>query len=433
MYADRRGLPITAANEAAAHAVDATIEAYLGFRADIGDRLKEALNADPRCVLALCLRGYFMLLMAARSLLPRVRAALDAARAVSGTTAREQAHIAALAAWCDGDIETALGRWEAILPEHPRDVLALKLANFWHFYLGDARRLLGSVTAALRGWDENVPGYGYLLGLQAFGQEETGDYATAERTGRRAVELNPADVWATHAVAHVMEMQDRSTDGIRWIESRTADLAGCNNFRFHVWWHRALFHLALGEHERVLELYDREIRAESTSEYLDICNAASLLWRLEEAGVAVGGRWQELAKQSAARLDDHLLVFVDAHYAMALAAADPTNADAMLASSRRFALGSGTEARVMATVGVALCEAVVAHRRRDWARVIDLLAPIRGAIVGIGGSHAQRDLFEQMLISACIAGGRDGTARELLAERLRHRPNNSWAKTRLAA
>lgn len=434
MQMDTWGLAVSATNGDAIKHLNATFDGYLGFRADVGERLKKTLAADPGCALALCLRGYFMLLMMVRGLVPRAREALAAAHAVPGLTDREQSHVKALAAWCDGDIGEALRQWEAILTAHPLDILALKLAHFWHFYLGDARGMLNSVSKALAGWDERVPGYGYVLGLQAFGLEETGDYATAERTGRRAIELNPADIWATHAVAHVMEMQDRPQDGVRWIESRTADFAGCNNFRFHVWWHRCLFHLALGDHDRVLELYDREVRAESTSEYLDICNAVSLLWRLEDAGVATGRRWDEVAAQAATRIDDHLLAFVDAHYTMALAAAGPAPAlDAMLMSVRTCAArGDTTEARVMAEVGATICDAAAAHRRRDWARVIELLLPARTAIVRIGGSHAQRDMFEQMLISACLAGGHQTTARELLAERLRHRPNNQWAKARLA-
>ena len=434
MYRDRRGLPITAASEAAAAHLDRTLEAYLGFRADVGDHLKQALAADPHCALALCTRGYFLLLMAVRALVPKAREALSAATAIKDRVSpREQAHIAALTAWCDGDIERALGVWERILEEHPRDVLALKLANFWHFYLGQSERLRDSVAQALRGWDEQVPGYGYVLGLHAFGLEETGDYAAAERTGRRAIELNPADIWATHAVAHVMEMQDRPRDGIAWIESRAADFTGCNNFRFHVWWHRCLFHLELGEAERALALYDREVRAESTSDYLDICNAVSLLWRLEDRGVAAGKRWGELAKQAASRIDDHILAFVDVHFAMALAGAKDPWAERMLQSTRaRAEHAADTEARILAEIGADLCEAVVAHRRRDWPRVIELLMLKQDRLIRIGGSHAQRDLFHKMLITACLGDDRTDAARALLGERLHQRPNNAWAKTALA-
>ena len=96
-------------------------------------------------------------------------------------------------------------------------------------------------------WDEKVPGFGYVLGMHAFGLEEMGDYAQAEERGRRATSLMARDPWAIHAVAHVMEMQGRLSDGIAWLGDSTADWAEDNGFAFHNWWHLALFHLDRGE------------------------------------------------------------------------------------------------------------------------------------------------------------------------------------------
>ena len=424
---DARGLPVTIASAEAAAALDAALAAYQGLRADTGDRLKEALALDPDCPLTLTARGYFMLLFANRKLTEKARESLavaEAAAAKRPVTEREHRHLAALKAWCAGDAEAALEQWEAILAEHPRDVLAIRLAHFWHFYIGDPLKLRDSVARVLPGWDEAVPGYGFVLGCQAFGLEESGDYAAAERAGRRAVAINPQDAWAVHAVAHVLEMQDRTDEGIAWLDRYIPGLSVCNNFRFHTTWHRCLFYLEKGAGSRVLELYDREVRAESTPEYLDICNATSLLWRLEAAGIDVGTRWAELAKHGAARIGDHSLVFSDAHFAMALAAVDPVNADAFLASARRYAAETGTQPRVMNEIGAALCEAVVDYRRGHYGRVIDTLLPRRPMLRNIGGSHAQRDLFEQMLILAALADGRKKVAADLLADRRRQRPNN---------
>jgi tetratricopeptide (TPR) repeat protein len=434
-HSDCRGLPLTIASAEAAAAYDATLAAYQGLRADTGDRLKEALTLDPDCPLTLTTRGYFMLLFAQKGLAAKAReslAAAETAAAKRGVTGRERRHIAALKAWCAGDADAALGQWEAILAEHPRDVLAIRLAHFWHFYKGDPLTLRDSVARLLPRWDDKVPGYGFVLGCHAFGLEESGDYAEAERAGRRAVEINPQDAWAVHAVAHVLEMQDRTQEGIAWLDRYIPGLAGCNNFRFHTTWHRCLFYLEQGEAARVLELYDREVRADSTPDYLDICNATSLLWRLEEAGVDVGNRWAELAKQSATRTGEHLLVFADAHFALALGAADPAGADAFIASTRQNVSATGTQARVMGEIGAALCGAVVDYRRGAFGRVVEALLPRRQVLRHIGGSHAQRDLFEKMLILAALADGRKAVAAELLAERGRRRPNNPWNK-RLAA
>jgi tetratricopeptide (TPR) repeat protein len=431
MLTDARGLTLTAASPEAVAALDATVAAYCGMRLDTGDRLKRALAADPNFLFAHTLKGYFMMLFARRDFVARAAQALAAAEAAAravGGTPRELSHLAALRSWVSGDWRQALARWEAILLDHPRDLVALRLAQYSTLYKGDSEGLRDSVARVLHAWDDGVAGYGFVLGAYAFGLEESGDYAAAERTGRRAVELNPADVWAAHAVAHVFEMQDRQREGISWIDGLDREWGELHNFVFHIRWHRCLYHLELGHYDQVLALYDRDVRAESTEEYLDITNAVALLWRLEQLGVAVGTRWSELAERSLARSDDHVLVFADLHYVIALAArGDGPGVDHWLQSSRRYAESGGeTESAVMADPGLALAAASLAHRKGEWGRVVDLLLEKRPAIHRIGGSRAQRDLYEQMLIDAAIKDGRFNLARALLSERTLLRPRNTW-------
>jgi tetratricopeptide (TPR) repeat protein len=430
MLTDCRGLPVTASGGEAVRHHDAAVASYLRFRSDTGEHLKQALAADPDFALGQTTRGYFMMLFETRPFHERARKALaaaDAALAKRDASPRERAHVDALRAWAGGDLAGAVRRWDAILLDHPRDALALKLAQYGLFYLGESEGMRDSLARAWHGWDEGVPGYSHVLGSYAFALEESGDYAAAERAGKRAVELDEADVWAAHAVAHVMEMQGRQREGIAWVSSLERNWAECHNFVFHILWHRALFHHDLGEYDRVLELYDGEVRKESTEEYLDITNAVALLWRLELAGVEVGSRWQELAERSAAHLGDHMLVFADVHYAMALAAVDRDGAARMLQSSRRFAAeGAGTEAAIMRDVGIALAEAMLAWRNGDAGRAVDLLWPVRDRIRRIGGSHAQRDVFDQTLLTAALRAGRLPLARALVSERLEKRPGVLW-------
>jgi hypothetical protein len=145
----------------------------------------------------------------------------------------------------------------------------------------------------------------------------------------------------------------------------------------------------------------------------------------------VGGRWAELAARARAHQDDHCLAFADVHYLMALAAVgDEDGIEAWRRSSRAFAeADSGDTARVMSRVGLALAEAALADRKRDWPRVVAAMAPVRGDIRAIGGSHAQRDLFEEMLIAAALKAD-PHFAGTLLAERLVRRPGNPWAHDR---
>src|SRR6185503_7986713 len=208
--------------------------------------------------------------------------------------------------------------------------------------------------------------------------EECGDYREAERVGRRAIELCPDDIWAGHAVAHVCEMEDRNGDGIRWLDEASGGWKGANNFAFHVAWHRCLFLLELKRYDEVLARYDSDVRAESSDDLLDISNAVSLLWRLEQLGIDVGGRWEELAARSAKRADDHMQIFGDAHYAMALAAAGGGEAFARWRrSSDAYGARDETESAIMREVGLAFGDAAQAHRRGDYPRATELLLPLR--------------------------------------------------------
>ena len=437
-FADARGLPVTAASAEAVGHYDRVMDAYLHFARDTGTHLKQALSADSEFALAHCTKGYFFQLFCNRALDAKARQSLDVARALAKCTEltpREELHLHALACWVAGDLTGAAACWDSILFAHPRDILALKLATYTHFYLGDGAQIRDSVARVLYAWDEEVPGFHAVLGMHAFGLEETGDYATAEREGRRAVRLNPEDLWAVHAVAHVLEMQDRRREGAAWLEGSADHWERGNNFVYHLWWHLALFYLELEEFDRVLALYDQRVRGDKKSdEYLDICNAASLLWRLEERGIDVGGRWTELGEKSAARVDDHLMVFPDAHFALSLAGAGKSDELAEMLRSLGDCAGKPgvTQSLIAAEVGVSLCEALAAWYDSLYELVVDRLMPVRYQIPRIGGSHAQRDMFWQMLIAACLRCARLKEARALLCERTGLKPSNVWTWRRYA-
>ena len=437
-FFDVRGLSVTAASGESARLLDEAIDSYLGARSDTRSRLDTVLDADPDFAFAHCVDGYLRMLASKREGTELARRALESARAAGRRrlpSPRESRHIDALHAWTRGDMREATRQWQSVLADNPRDLVAIKVSQFVLSYLGESEGMRDLVASVLPAWDSGLPGYGYLLGCYAYGLEEAGDYPAAERIGRRAVELNPSDIWAAHAVAHVAEMQGRRQEGLALIANGAVHWRACNNFAFHLRWHEALFRIDLEEHDRVLDVYDREVRAERSDEYLDIANAVSLLWRLEQAEVDVGDRWRELADRARIHTDDHSLVFVDLHYLMALAAVgDAAAVEQFVHSCDRFAGEAGsTEAAVMADVGLPLALAVVAHRRGDFGEVVDQLLPVRRRIRRIGASHAQRDVFDQLLIDAAIRDRQLHVARELLLERTSLRPGNMWGWKHYAA
>jgi tetratricopeptide (TPR) repeat protein len=270
--------------------------------------------------------------------------------------------------------------------------------------------------------------------MRAFGLEETGAHDEALRLAERAHAINPNDAWAVHAVAHVHEMRDARAEGLAWL-SRCLANGGTqwHNFRHHLFWHQALMLLELERHDDVLALYDRAIFDPASDEYLDLANDTSLLLRLEMAGINVGDRWAALAEKVKTRTDEHLLAFVDAHFMMPLAAVAPDAAAQFMDSIDTYMdSADDTYAGVAKAVGRDLCAAVRHYRAGRFEACVDTLEPVRDLVVLIGGSHAQRDVFAEMLIEAAITAGRLALARSLLYERVSARPRHARARKRLA-
>jgi tetratricopeptide (TPR) repeat protein len=262
MYLDARGLTLSTTSAKAAAAFDYLVAGYLTQRADTPTRLTALLEADPDFALAHCMQGYFAMLAFKQASVPTAVEAARTARSVADdATERERGHVAALTAWSEGELDRALAVWESILRSHPLDAVAFRLAHFVNFWLGRPQDMVASVDRVVGAWSEDVPGYSAILACLSFSHEEAGNYLAAEPSGRRAIELDPGDLWAAHAVAHVMEMQGRRTEGIQWLTTLAPNWEGSHNLQHHLWWHAALFKLEYGDHAAVLETLPRHSRS----------------------------------------------------------------------------------------------------------------------------------------------------------------------------
>jgi len=421
MQMDCRGLAITTSSAEAARNIDQAVKSYMDYGTTAGSGIKTALEHDPACVLALCIRGYFFLMLENKALLPRVKQTLDEIKPHLGAaTKREQLHVKALEAWAAGDIMGACARWEEILADSPLDLLALKLHHTMTFYTGRSQVMRSVAASVLGEWSDKVPEYGCVQGMYAYALEECGAYEEAERWGRQAVERNPGDLWALHSVAHVLEMQGRSKEGVKWLDYTPEQWALKNPFKAHIWWHRALFLLAQGDNDRALDLYDKSLCSVNSEQYVDVSNQAALLKRIELSGVDIGDRWKALAEHSEKRIHDHVLPFRDAHFSLALAAGG--NADAArrhIESMAAFsAQGEGWRTEATRDIVIPLCEGMIAYEAGDYDKATDLFWPLRNEISTIGGSHAQRDLFAQIMCDAAVHSSKLPVARSLLSERV---------------
>lgn len=430
---DCRDVPVSTGSRTSLDRYETAVHLLHGYYGDPLATIDRALEEDPEFVMGHCLRAALMVMSTEKAAEPMLRKSVRAAQGLlHRANDRERAHVAAATAWLDGNFERSVRLYGEILLDYPRDTLALQVAHVGDFFLGQSSMLRDRVAQVLPFWNESQPGFGYVLGMHAFGLEETALYGQAETTGRKALALNPRDPWAVHAVAHVMEMQGRLDEGINWLLARSQDWAPDNGFAFHNWWHLALFHLDRGDDDRVLELYDTAIRRPSSNAILELIDASAILWRMHLRGIEVGDRWAELMQSWEPRVDESYYAFNDAHAMMAFIGAGRGDAAARLlrALENRTAEG-GTNGRMTWEVGLPLCRALHAFGEGDYATACELLQPLRLVASRFGGSNAQRDVIGLTLVEAALRGGRLSLARALLAERTALKPESpfNWATT----
>ena len=421
MMFDRCHSPVTLSKAQSLQDWNAMIQAFLAHGTATPLHLGAVLSAEPDFAMGHAARGLFSLMMGRAELVTTAREALAAAKAarVKGpVTRREALWIQGLEMWLQGRPSGVVMAMEEVLDAHPADTLSAKVSHAVRFILGDAKGMRRSIERILPAHDTSHAFRGYLLGCHAFALEETGDYVLSEKTGREGLEYAPDDAWGLHAVAHVYDMTARADKGIALIENNKSAWDHCNNFRYHVWWHKALLHLDRAEFDVALGLYDAQIRADKTDDYRDISNATSLLVRLELEGIDVGARWEELADLSESRIDDGCVVFADLHYMLALSGAD--RAEARVAMATRFAKDARRDGEMQARYahpGLAAVSGLNAFAEGRYEAAFAELSAARPEMQTIGGSHAQRDVFERITIDAGLRAGLFEQAQALLEDR----------------
>lgn len=433
-FTDIRGLALTSSSATAVEHFNNSIAANAEYRLSAGEHMAAAIEADPEFTMAHCVMGYYM--MGAEVLVPEGSGlqCLLAAEAtdLSRVTPRERASVSALRAWVDGRQEDAVMIWDRILDDHPTDLLTLQLAHYRNFWHGKAMAIRDSVARHLHAWDESMPNYSNVLGMYAFGLNETGDKVNALKYGERAMELNKDDLWSVHAVSHVLNDTGQQARGLQFLGQFSRDAWDDRNaIREHLWWHESLFEWELGNFEKVLSLFDEHVAKNVTSFYLDIQNTASILWRLESSGVDVGDRWKKLTDAAIARVASRNVPFTDAHLAMILGRSGEKGHMNTLLESVRGDTKSARNAREMSVAesDIAVCEAIDAYCNGDYDAAVELMLPGRwNAYRPLGASDAQRDVLSIMLGQAGLKAGKHAMATSVFAQRIKEKPSNqmSW-------
>jgi tetratricopeptide (TPR) repeat protein len=413
---DLHGYQLTGCNGQALAALERGLQQFRCFRNDPLASADAALEASPELVMGHVLRAWLHLLSSEAAAVPVARAALESARTLPHND-REARHLQALELLVAGQLQLAGRSLEDLSIEYPHDVLALQAGQQIDFFTGDARMLRDRIARVYPAWSPEVPGYHALLGMYAFGLEETGDYRLAERFGREAVALEPHDAWAQHAVAHVLEMQGRREEGIVWMRGNRGWQED-NMLAVHNWWHLALYHLEQGDIATTLALFDEAIDGHRPELALELVDGSAMLWRLQLRGVDVQERWRGLAERWAALADDGYYAFNDLHATIAFACAGRDDlVERVRQAQVRAQQRDDDNAQMTRAIGAPAIDAVLAFNAGQYDRCVELLRAIRNQAQRFGGSHAQRDLLDQTLLVAARRSGQASLASALETER----------------
>jgi hypothetical protein len=431
MQRDYLGNPVTERLEAGtSSAIDDFIEGFLAYETR-AERILPAARENPDSCLANTYAGFMWMLLEAPEAAQRAAQFLAAAeRAAVHATRREQLNVGVLRAWVADDLPSALHLCDQVTDEFPRDLAVAKIHQYFEFNHGNSPAML-RVALKIRAAAADVP---YVHGMAAFAYEQCHLLEDAESSARTAMAMRRKEPWAQHALAHVLLTRGRVDEGAQFLEAASETWVGLNSFMLtHGYWHLALFYLSQGRDQATLDVYDQHCWGIAKEYSQDQINAISLLARCEIAGVDVGDRWQDVADHLEPRAHDTVQPFLTLQYLYGLARARRPQAATLLDAVREQAHGAPPFTRaVWLEVALPACEGLYAYAQGDHDLAWRKLEAVIPRLTEIGGSHAQRDLFEQILLDAALKSGRLISAQQMLELRRHADPDGVPVNTALA-
>ena len=419
---DRYGLPMSTSSTTAAEHYLEGIDLLLSQNFGPEERFRQAIDADEGFALA---HGALSVMLMLRAVVAEAKA--SAARAItlaSGTSRREKQQVEAISLFVNGQGPQSLALIREHLAEFPRDAMMVRLASRL-FLLGCSGAGVANFPQELLALLKGVePDYGddwAFLGQYAFAHHESGLLEDARRLAERSLVLRPTNANACHSVAHVFFETGDPSGGTGFLVDWLGTYDPRAPFHVHLSWHLALFELAMCRYDRVLDLYERDIRPSVVARSpISLADSASLMWRIQMyGGVAPPAPWQEVRDQAAPAAEAPGPAFRDAHAALAFASAgDEAALGRMIDGLSDLAHKGNALAR---DVTLPLVRGIGAFVEGAYDEAVRLIEPAFAQLTRIGGSHAQREVFEDTLLEAYLRAGHFDSAEDLLRTRLSRR------------
>ena len=360
-----------------------------------------------------------------RVAVPEARESADRARSFSsGITRRERQQVEIVAHYVYGENAKSYALLREHLAEFPRDAFLLRLGQRL-FILGCGGAGVPNYPPVFFDLIKGLePSYGddwAFMGTSAWAHHEVGLMDEGMRRAERSLDLRPDNAVAAHSVAHVFfetGQHDQGSDFLGpWLEGfdRRAQ------YRVHLSWHQTLFDLANGRYDAVLTRYENDIRpAVAAKSYASLADSASLVWRMHIYGNnPPPAPWEELLALAAPAAQQPGPAFRDAHAAMVFAVAGDDDSLARVVGGLKDAADAGSAVAKEATLP--MVQGIQAFAHGEYADAAAYMEPVYPQLTRIGGSHAQREVFEDTLLEAYLRAERFDKAEEMLKARLRQR------------
>ena len=421
-FKDRFGLPISTSSAVAADHLQEGIDRLLSQNYGPEESFQQAIEADEGFALAhSCLANVSML----RGRVSEAREGAERAQTLSaGISARERQQIEAIGLWVNNKGPQCLALIREHLSEYPRDILMLRVAQRL-FALGCSGAGVPNppeeLFAMCKSIERQCGDDWSFLGAYAFAHHETGRLDEAMRLAERSLDLRPTNAVASHSITHVFfEKGDASAGGDflgNWLEGFEKRAT----YYVHLSWHLALFELAMCRYQNALDIYETYIRPTVVAKSAtSLSDSASLLWRLQMyAASPPTVPWEEVRDQAAPAAANAGPAFRDAHAALAFAAAGDEEALGRVMDRLR---GLAEEGNALAReMTLPLVQGIAAFAEGAYSEAVRLMEAPMQQLARIGGSHAQREVFEDTLLEAYLRADQMDKAEDMLKERLGRR------------
>ena len=390
------------------------------------EELNLAILQDPDFALAYAARARLHAIHA-RPAQAKIEISFAEALVLRNGTEREKSHVGALSLAINGRSAEALKASLSHLESWPQDVLifGLLLGAFGLFAFSviadhdQARVDLCERYAAHFASDD-----WWFLTYRGWSHTENGNLARGRALTQQALEIRRSNGNAAHAMAHSLHECGANAEAQQLIADWLPDYDRTGVLHGHIAWHGALVALEQEDVESALDYYTSNVAPSSSAgtPINIVSDCASFLWRLEAYGYrAPPHLWSEAAAYASGYFQQPGFAFADFHMSLI----DAYTGNQPMLERRHCAIMQTLQDALSpaSSVSLELSSAIQAFASGDFAACSKFLEPLGAETARIGGSGAQRELVDDMLVISLMKAEEINKAQTALNNRLHRRPS----------